>query len=78
MKKCNKDNEAPSLHMQLAEIVMERGGTIGEKLKLLELLDHYKKLDRDFWTYLSWEKSNLRQERILERIDILHKNYMEG
>lgn len=57
---------------------MERGGTIGEKLKLLELLDHYKKLDRDFWTYLSWEKSNLRQEQILERIDRLHKNYMEG
>lgn len=74
-----KENDS-SLHMKLVELVMEKGCKVSDKLKLLELLEHYKKLDKDFWTYLSWEKSNAYQAGMLEAIDEmkkLHKAYME-
>lgn len=63
----------PSLHMQLVELVMERGGEVGSKLKLLELLEHYKKLDKDFDTYVGFEKSNAYQKGMLEAIKSFNK-----
>lgn len=73
MKTTDKGNEAPSLHMKLVELVMERGGIAKEKLELLELLQHYKKLDKDFNTYLSWEKSIAYQKGMLEAMKTFDK-----
>lgn len=52
--------------MQLVELAMKTTDEVGNKIKMLELLEHYKKLDKDFWTYLEWEKSSAYQKGLLE------------
>lgn len=68
-----KKTQRKSPHMQLVELVMNTTDEVGNKVKLLELLEHYKKLDKDFDTYLEWEKSNAYQKGLLEAIRKFNK-----
>lgn len=68
-----KKTQRKSPHMQLVELVMNTTDEVGSKVKLLELLEHYKKLDKDFDTYLEWEKSSAYQKGLLEAMRKFNK-----
>lgn len=72
-----KTKDEPSTHMKLIELVMANEGIVQDKLDMIELLQHYKKLDTDFSTCLEWEKSIAYQKGMLEAMKA-HDRIMEG